>query len=193
VSIVLRKLILIITFCIFLTTKSYASIFLGLSANSTDAGDAKKQVGYGFDIGADLMPGLNLFLKTKQSSVSEDNGDKEYSHLMVFGVVEQNFQIKRLPLFATVALGVGYNKTEIDKKNLFPEPDVHQSDKGFGYALWGGVRYHLTQMVSPFVNVGYHKALYQNDFEKADISGVQINIGATFTFFGKNNGLFSQY
>lgn len=187
-----KKIIVSLFIILSAITTIQAKMHFEASLNYTDAGDLKKQNGFGAGLGFDLMPDLIIYLKTKYGIASEKNGDEKYTHLMSFGVVEKNFRIQNYPIYWFVSVGLGYTKSNVNIENDATQ-DIDQSDNGIGYGFWVGGRYHLTQRVSPFIDLGYHKAIYANDFEDADVSGYQLNFGVTFSFFGKNNELYEGY
>ncbi len=190
--IVLKKIIFPMLLFLIFINYSYANMYGDAIAHYTDNGDADKMSGFGFGLGLDMMPEVTFFIKSKYGVFSDYGGDIKNTNLTVLGIVEKNYQIKNYPVFGTIALGIGYSETNISRK-YDTLPDVDASDRGVGYGGWLGIRYHLSQFVSPYFNIGYQKSYYQGDLENADIGGKQFNLGVTFTFRGKNRDLYSDY
>ncbi len=169
----------------------------------TQTGDAENQYGGGFGLLYEIGPGINFFVKNifnfrKMDPVTTSTGKKhydEYRYFMNTAGVEYLYNIENLPLFWKSSLGIGAGTANIqaDYDELISKYKKDAKDTGICFSLTTGALYVLTQSISAFLDVGYHKTYFSNDLKDASIMGFQVNIGVRFTAWGINRSIYSEY
>jgi len=186
----LKKILVIILFIFLSTADSFAVFFVdGFGAN-IDAGDLETQYGFGGGLGFNITSDLNLLFRSTLTSVTE-NQDKidetEYEHFTALAGVEYT---PKIPILSRYRLNwrssilAGFSNSEVSIENV---EDGDASDSGFACSFWTGIQYDLTQVISPFLDLGYHSSFYINDFDDASVNGYQIALGIRFYLTGSRD------
>ena len=186
----MKKILAIILFIFISVTNSFAVFFVdGFGAN-VDAGDLETQYGFGGGLGFSITSDLNFLFRSTWTSLTE-NKDKidetDYEHFTAFGGVEYT---PKIPLLSKYRLNwrnsilAGFSNSEVSIKNV---EDGEVSDSGFACCFWTGIQYDLTQIVSPFLDLGYHSSFYINDFDDDSVRGYQIALGIRFYLTGSRD------
>jgi len=186
----LKRIAAIILFLFIATTNSFAVFFIdGFGAN-VDAGDMENQRGYGAGFGFDLNQDLNFLFRTAITSATDNLNDPdeiEYEHFTALAGVEfipriQALSNYRISWKTSILAGVSNSDMEIDE--MYGESE---SEMGIACSFWTGLQYDLTQIVSPFIDLGYHSSFYTDKLKDASIQGYQIALGIRFYITGSRD------
>ncbi len=189
-----RIIILILSFIILSYGNAFSALNIDLNALYTQGGDLENLTGVGGAITIDLVRNLNVFVRSSynQATKNSDKPDEEnYTYIMYMGGVQYLLQISDTQLFwsNSAAIGAAAAESEIYVNSV----GTTLEETGMCVAYWTGLLYNWTQHISPYIEIGYHKAFYSVDFEDADVSGFQFIFGVRFTLFGKNRGIGDEY
>jgi len=186
----LKKVLAIILFIFISTADSFAVIFVDAFGANVDAGDLENQIGFGLGLGFDINSDLNFILRTAMTSVTEDKDkttETEYDHFTALAGIEYVPQIPALRNFKMSwknSFLIGMSNSEVSVENV---QDGEVSDMGVACAFWTGLQYDLTQVISPFIDLGYHSSFYQNKMEDASVRGYQVAFGIRFYLTGSRD------
>lgn len=184
----MKRILLAVVFIFLLTTGSFAAFFIDVMGANVNAGDLKNQTGFGGALGFDITPIISFVFRSLMTSYTEDENkdtEVEYSYFTNLAGIEfvpvlpqlEKWQLRwRTSLMAGPAIG-----------EFKPKAGDSKKDMGAAFSFWTGIQYDLTQYISPFFEVGYHKASYSKDFENASIGGYQISLGVRFYIFGSRD------
>lgn len=160
-----------------------------------NAGNAKTQSGVGLKIATSIRNDINIFFRQTYSYTTEDpNTIDEIEYMQIQGLLggEYVYCIKQYPVAITLSAAAGVSHTEVKVKNDIPGiKDLGET--GAGYGFWLGGQWMLTQLITPFIEIGYSKSMYTTDFKNASICGLQFLGGIRFTIWGKNKSLSNEY
>lgn len=189
----LRKIIVILTIVLAPALASAAVNFDVLGAY-TMAGDLENEFGYGGAISIDINQNFNFFIRDIYNSVKKNANkpDEEvYYYNMAIAGVQYLYQIGSSQAYWTnaVAAGIASGSSEISVNYVQTKAD----ENGLVIAYWTGILVHGTQHISPFIEIGYHKAFYNSQLDGANVAGFQFCAGVRFSFFGKNRSLDADY
>lgn len=184
----MKKIAAIIIFFFIASTNSFALVFIDGFGSYVQADDLKNQIGGGAGFGFDLTSDLNFIAKMAITNVTENPDDPDetkYEHMTYLAGVEyvpvipvlQNYRVK----WRTSIL-LGGSNSEVEAENT-----DSISDNGIAWAFWTGIQYDLTQVISPFFDLGYHSSYYTNEFEDAKVQGFQIELGLRFHITGSRD------
>ncbi len=67
-----------------------------------------------------------------------------------------------------------------------------KDDFGIGFGIWTGLKFHATQYVAPFFDIGFHYSVFFADMKDNKIFGYNVMIGVSFTI-GRNRDISSGY
>lgn len=189
----MNKILLIVVVLFLSISTSFATIFLDGAGAFVGTGDAKNQLGLATGLGYNLNPNINLLFRFNYSFVTKDSNDPvletEYTHNIFAGGVE--YQTKISPKYHLDFIGgllVGFSQTKISPKSA-----SEQDDSGLSLQPYVGVVYDVTQRISPFVELGYHKSFYSSKLKDSSIGGVTAYVGVRFSIYGINRDLSSDY
>lgn len=171
----------------------HAALLIDGMGAYTMTGDAENQPGFGAGIGCTVTGNVNVFLKAVGGSTTERADSPrqvDYSHSMFMGVVQYGYQIPGVPLTWNTSLGLGASRTEIEYKD---PGTALKEETGIAFAAWTGLMLAATQHIGPFLEVGYHRSVYDRDFKDDTIGGFQFFAGIRLTLFGKNRSIFADY
>ncbi|HPR38109.1 MAG TPA: hypothetical protein PLT13_10985 [Spirochaetota bacterium] len=186
----MKKVLAIILFIFISTADSFAVIFVDAFGANVDAGDLENQIGFGLGLGFDINSDLNFILRTAMTSVTEDKDkttETEYDHFTALAGIEYVPQIPALRNFKMSwknSFLIGMSNSEVSVENV---QDGEVSDMGVACAFWTGLQYDLTQVISPFIDLGYHSSFYQNKMEDASVRGYQVAFGIRFYLTGSRD------
>jgi len=169
-----------------------AAVYLEGVAAYTNAGKADTMLGFGAGVGFQAGENINIFLRGLSHTKTENAGtmDKaEYSHDMVMGIFEYAYAFPTAPFRWITSFGVGMTMTEVQKDSQ----SVDLSEMGMAFGVWTGFLWTATQHIAPYLQIGYHKSMYSEDFEGENVGGYQVLFGVRFTLFGRNRALDSDY
>ncbi|HOK03080.1 MAG TPA: hypothetical protein PKX79_11355 [Spirochaetota bacterium] len=184
----MKRILIAVVFIFSFYISSFATFFVDVMGADVNAGDLKNETGFGGALGFDITPSIAFVYRALMTSYTEDQNkptETEYSFFTnLFGIefVPNLPQLESLQLRWRTSLLIGPAIGEVA-----PKSGDSASDMGLDIALWTGLQYDLTQHISPFFEIGYHKASYENDFEKASIGGYQIALGVRFYIFGSRD------
>ncbi len=194
------KKLLIILWLLFFSTGAFAigNIYVDGIGAFTQTNDAKNEFGGGGALLYQVTDDFNLFVKNiyNKRKIQDETaiGEKyynEYSYNMAVAGVEYLYNINKMPLFWKNAVGIGAGKVDIKEGySWFKKED---SENGLCFALWTGVMYVFTQSISAYMDIGFHKTYFFNEFKDAKIMGFQVLVGVRFTAWGVNKSIFSEY
>lgn len=186
----MKKILFIILIFFMSVTASFASFYVDLLGAYVDAGDMKTQSGWGLGLGWGITDNVNLLVRAIDTDETKDkNTDYEstYEHFTTLAGFEYTPELPVLEQFQTTwsfsILG-GMAKSNYEYHNPITDKDEDESDMGIGIAFWTGPHFYLAQNISFFVEVGYHDAIYSNDFKNASINGFQAVVGIRWYFCG---------
>ncbi len=169
-----------------------AAVYLDGMAAYTSAGEAETMLGFGAGVGFQAGENINIFIRGLTHSKTEDANtvdEAEYGHDMVMGVFEYAYTFPTAPFRWITSFGVGMTKTRVEQKSL----SVELSETGVGFGAWTGFLWMATQHIAPYLQIGYHKSMYAEDFEGENVGGYQVLFGVRFTLYGRNRALSSDY
>ncbi len=178
----MKQLLFILLIIIGFSSASFANFYVDLMGAMVAADDADKQTGFGLGFGYALNQEIDLYLRgTYTMSTAHANSPNEinYDHItaMVGAVYIPNLSfLDRFRLSWKNAVLIGYSRTEVDEK-LISGDIVCQ---GFAFAFLTGLQYSITQMVSPFFDIGYHKSFYNGQANELSVHGFQFDLGVRF-------------
>lgn len=187
----MKKLLVILAF-FSLSVSASAGVYLDLNyIPYLGAGDAETQYGVGGALGINVHPDFLLKFKTSVSFYEKDTDtDAEVNsehHIYSLGV-EYLFPLKAYRIVIRPSIMVGMSSTRMEYPNPLIIGDRYdKGDMGPSFAFYTGVDFHATQILSPFVEIGYHKSMYKQDFLDYDISGALVNLGVRFAFTGNRD------
>lgn len=187
----MKKIIVMIVTLLSSTTIAMANLYVDGLLIVNNAGDAKTQSGFGLKLAGSIRDDLNIFFRSTYSSTTEDPNminETEYMQIQGFLGGEYIYYIQQYPVAITLSAAAGISHTEVSPKDDYSGiKDL--SERGIGYGLWLGGQWMLTQLVSPFIEIGYAKSMYTTDFKNASIGGFQFLAGIRFAVWGKNKSL----
>lgn len=189
----MKKIFAAIIFVFICYTSSFAAFFIDGYGANIDAGDLKNQTGLGFALGFGITPNINFKFASTMTDYTENANKPDeinYEHLTFLGGIEfipyfPQLEAYRIQWRSSLLVGAGKSSVEL-------KTGEEVSDMGTVISFWTGLQYDLTQTISPYLEIGYHKASYTHDFEKASVGGYQIAIGVRFYVFG-NKDYTSEY
>lgn len=110
------------------------------------------------------------------------NGGLEYIYPIIIPSIDQGLGWRSSIL-------AGYSQTEIKKSSKTTATPAEiaagasgffnetESDRGLAFQITTGIQINILQHLSAFLDLGYHKSFYMNEFEKKNISGYQVMLG----------------
>lgn len=191
----MKKIIIMIITILAGATIAMANLCVDGLLILNNAGDAKTQSGVGLKIATTIRDDINVFFRPTYSSTTEDPDtiDKiEYIQFQGLLGGEYVYYIKQYPVAITLSAAAGVSHTEVMPKNDIPGIK-ELAETGIGYGFWLGGQWVFTQLVTPFIEIGYSKSMYTADFKNASIGGLQFLAGIRFTIWGRNKSLSDEY
>ncbi len=187
----MKRIFAIILFVFISTTNSFATFFIDGLGTYVNAGDMENQLGGGLGFGIDINRNLNFLFRAANTSTikNQDKIDEvEFRHTTYMGGIEvipelPALQKYRLSWKTSILAGVSSSKAEL--KNSYYGKDADEA--GFACSFWTGIQYDLTQVVSPFIDLGYHSSFYTDKLKDESIQGYQIAIGIRFYLTGNRD------
>jgi len=186
----LKKVLAIILFLFISTANSFAAIFVDAFGANVDAGDMENQIGFGLGLGFDINSDLNFIFRTAMTSVTEDKDkttETDYEHFTALAGIEY---VPHIPSLRNLRMSwknsflVGMSNSEASMEQV---QDGDVSDMGVACSFWTGLQFDMTQVISPFIDLGYHSSFYQNKLEDASIRGYQVAFGIRFYLTGSRD------
>ncbi len=190
----MKKILLAVLILVLGTTMAQAQLYIDGYGAFTGAGDAKNELGVGGGLGYAITPNVNVLLHaimTSKTTNANTNKETSYEHMMVQGVIEYGYHFANNPLIWALSIGLGMSDTSIDYDEAMAKEEL--SDKGFSWALYTGLQWVATQHVTPFLQVGYHRSIYNSELKDATIGGAQVLVGVRITLFGGNKSIMDGY
>ncbi len=188
------KKILAVVILIFISTAySSAAVFVEGVGAYVNAGDMENQIGYGSGLGFDINSDLNFLVRAAMTSVTEnkdDTDETDYEHFTALAGIEYVPQIqalRSLRLSWKNSILAGFSNSEASLKNNSTYADSDVSDAGFACAFWTGFQFDMTQIISPFVDFGYHSSFYTNKLKDESVRGYQVAFGIRFYLTGSRD------
>lgn len=186
----MKRILVIILFMLLTTANSFAVVFIDAFGANVDAGDMENQLGYGLGFGIDINSDLNFIVRSALTSAIKDKDkttETDYEHFTALAGLEY---IPQIPALRSLRLSwknsflLGMSNSEVSVENV---QNGEVSDMGVACAFWTGLQYDLTQVISPFIDLGYHSSFYQNKLEDASVNGYQIAFGIRFYLTGSRD------
>lgn len=184
----MKKILAVLIFLLISTTNSFAVIFVDGFGAYINAGDMENQLGGGLGFGFDISRNLNLLFRAADTTVTKDKNklnEVTFEHTTILGGVEFVPVIPALNNYRVdwkTSLLAGISDSNADFENFGSE-----SEMGFACSLWTGLQFNLTQVVSPFIDLGYHYSFYNDKMKNASIRGYQIAFGIRFYLTGNRD------
>lgn len=190
----MKKILAIILFILISASNSFAVIFVDGFGAYVNAGDMENQLGFGGGLGFDINSDINFIFRTAVSSVTENKGETDetdYEHFTALAGIEYVPQIQalrelRLSWKNSILAGMSNSEASLENGST-TSTDSDVSDTGFACCFWTGLQFDLTQIISPFIDLGYHYSYYTNDFDDASINGYQVAFGIRFYLTGSRD------
>lgn len=190
----MKKIIIILIIIISMPNIVSANVYIDAIGAYTMAGDLDNQIGGGGSIATDVHPNVNLFAKylynTVRINVNEPD-EEEYTYTMAIFGFQHLLQIAESPAYWTNSLGIGAGRGSAETSVNYVS--TSSRDSGICFVYWTGILVEATQYISPYIEIGYHKALFYSDFENTNVSGFQFLVGVRATLFGKNRSITTGY
>lgn len=186
----MKKVLAIILFILISASNSFAVIFVDGFGAYVNAGDMENQLGFGAGLGFDINSDLNFLFRAAMTSVTEnkdETDETDYEHFTALAGVEYVPQINALRSYRLSwknSILVGMSNSEASMENV-QKGEV--SDMGVACAFWTGLQYDMTQIISPFIDLGYHSSFYQNKLKDESIRGYQVAFGIRFYLTGSRD------
>jgi hypothetical protein len=164
------------------------------------------QTGANLGLAYNITPDVDFLFRSSYNILTRNRGaDDEEKYSYAFGIagLQYKLDLNRFgisQLIWTASLGAGYCMITAEYERLSKlkdagadvEPKV--TDMGPVAAIYTGVIYLVSQHISLFLDVGYHRVIYTlGDYEDKTIHGGHLVFGVRFTFFGKNRDIFDGY
>ncbi len=185
----MKKLLAIILFVFLSVTNSFAAFFIDGLGAYVNAGDLENQTGGGLGVGFDINPNLNFLFRTVYTTATKDKNtvsEATYDHVSALAGVEYDPRFQALGNYRLrwkTSILVGMSNSEVDVKAATETV----SDMGLACAFWTGLQYDLTQVISPFIDLGYHTSFYNDKLKDASVRGYQIAAGIRFYINGSRD------
>ncbi|MGQ9844437.1 MAG: hypothetical protein ACUVRK_12865 [Spirochaetota bacterium] len=193
----MKKIIIMIITILAGATIAMANLYVDGLLMLNNAGDAKTQSGVGLNIATSIRDDINIFFRQTLSHTTKDPNtinQIDYMQIQWFLGGEYVYSIKQYPIAITLSAAAGVSHTEVRSDEEIPGViDIDLAETGIGYGFWLGGQWMLTQLITPFIEIGYSKSMYTNDFKNANIGGLQFLAGIRFTIWGKNKSLSDEY
>lgn len=175
-----------------------ARVFIDTAGTFITTGKAGLQYGVGGGVGVSIYRNLSVLyhgqytLGSKQLGSSYLVTDFSYSHMTHLVGIEYLFPIDQVRLGWKSAIKVGYASTSIDVENKYltafyynglraPITGIEKrKDAGIALGLWTGVVWNATQVLSPFLDVGFHAAMFSNKLQNYPLYGASLIVGVRF-------------
>ena len=68
-----------------------------------------------------------------------------------------------------------------------------REETGVTVGIWTGVKFDVSQHVSPFIDIGYHYSFFSGELKNELIHGVHLMFGVRFILWGGNKNLYEDY
>lgn len=181
---------------VLVTVNSYANVDLDLGVAYTQTGDLKSEYGFSATFLKDIHRDVRLFLTNifnlqRSSSPIPGENDTYIYNMLLFGS-EYRQQIMATPLYWSATAGLGFARGQYDYYSSDGQ-NLSAGEWGFCTSFWAGLLYSITQSISPYLKVGYHKAFYSADLDGASVGGMQVLFGLRITLTGKNHSIYDEY
>lgn len=186
----MKRILAIIIFFFIASVNSYAVFFIDGYGAYINAGDLKNQLGGGLGLGTDINSDLNFLFRAASTSATENPDDPDevnYEHLTALAGVEFVPQIQELRNYRLswkTSILAGISNSEVEMENVSGKSD---SEMGFACAIWTGLQYDVTQVVAPFIDLGYHSSFYRDKMKDASVQGYQVAFGIRFYLTGNRD------
>ena len=154
-----------------------------------DAGDLKKQLGFGGGLGLGITDTVSVQFRFTASEKTENANkyyEEHYKHNTILLGVEYVPVIpflERYHLSWNTSLFLGMSSSEYDYTTVAWIED-HGQDDGFSGLICTGPHFNLTQYVSFFAEIGFHYSYFSGELQDESVYGIQAIAGARCTLFG---------
>lgn len=180
----MKRLLFILLILAGTASQSFASFYVDLMGAMVNAGDLENQSGVGLGLGYVLNDNIDLYFRSTYTLATKNsNQPNEVNYDHITAMAGATF-VPTLPFLERFRLNwkntllLGYTMSEVDEEFTGNQID----DQGFGLAFWTGLQFDATQMISPFIEVGYHKSFYGSKMDDFSVHGFQYALGVRFYF-----------
>ena len=190
----MKRLLFIILLLVGTASQSFASFYVDIMGAMVNADDADNQLGFGLGLGYVLNKDIDLYLRstyTLSSDHANTPNEIDYNHMtaMAGAAYMPRFSfLERFRLSWKNTFLVGYSRTKVEMKAT--GDDI--VGQGFSLGFLTGLQYDITQIISPFFDVGYHKSFYGGEAEDLSVHGFQFDLGVRF-YFGHSRKYSTDY
>lgn len=180
----MKRLLFTLLIILGFSSVSFANFYVDLMGAMIYADDADKQTGFGLGFGYVLTKEIDFYLRgTYSMSTDHANRPNEINYEHITAMVGAAYIpdlsfLERFRLSWKNTLLLGYSRSEVDKK--LTGEDI--SCQGFAFAFLTGLQYDVTQIISPFFDIGYHKSFYKGQANELSVHGFQFDLGVRFYF-----------
>jgi hypothetical protein len=184
----LKKLLLIVFIFFISITSSFAAFFIDGQGNYIATGELDPVTGWAAGIGFGLTDDVNFLVR---ASISETTENKDLATEMnyVYAYAAAGIEyIPPIPIFEKYrvywknAVNIGASMFEVSSKD--------GEDDGVGPGVYTsfhtGLQYNFTQIIAPYIDLGYHKSFYDSS-KDVSIKGYQVALGVRFYIFGNRD------
>ena len=175
------------------TTGSKITIGLNSGTTSVDADEieTKQGIGYGLNLGYDVMPALRITAGVDMAKIDLEDGSGDFG-LTQFDIGARYSFLQVSPKFQPFVLG------SLTQRSMAADVDLGTGDEqelvisGLGYSLGGGVDYAFSSKVSFNGTVKYTMGKFSkaevdgeeaDEFGDIDANGMRLMLGVTFRPF----------
>lgn len=184
----MKKLFLIVFIFFISITSSFAVFFIDGQGNSMATSELDPVSGWAVGIGFGITDDVNFLLRASASEAIEDKGlagelKYEYSYAAVGIEYIPPIQIlEKYRIYWKNAVNIGTSMFEVSFAN--------GEDDGVGPGVYTsfhtGLQYNFTQVIAPYIDLGYHKSFYDST-KDISIKGYQVALGVRFYIFGSRD------
>jgi hypothetical protein len=184
----LKKLLLIVFIFFISITSSFAAFFIDGQGNYIATGELDPVTGWAAGIGFGLTDDVNFLVRASISETTENKDlatEMNYEYAYAAAGIEY---IPPIPIFEKYrvywknAVNIGASMFEVSSKD--------GEDDGVGPGVYTsfhtGLQYNFTQIIAPYIDLGYHKSFYDSS-KDVSIKGYQVALGVRFYIFGNRD------
>lgn len=186
----MKKIIFILFIYFMAVTSSYASFFIDGYGDHIATGDYEPVTGLGLGLGFSLTDDVNLLFRSSMATKTEY---KDTTYELKYNYSSATVGVEYIPvidLFDYVRLqwknsvNVGASLFEFDDKSSTEGKD---SKTGAFLSFKTGFQYNFTQVISPFIELGYQKTFFSSSSSEYSIRGWQASLGVRFYVTGSRD------
>jgi len=183
------KKLLVAVFIFFISiTSSFAAFFIDGQGNYIATGEFEPVIGWAGGIGFGITDDVNFLLRASLSEYTENKGlddELQYEYSYAAAGIEYIPPIAILEEYRVYwknAINIGASDFEVS----VPDGDSEGVGPGVYVSFNTGLQYNFTQLIAPYIDLGYHKSYYDTT-KDVSITGYQVALGVRFYLFGSRN------